>query len=117
MPHIIATLITLAQVDTEEAKAQAKQWYYWFTNDPLGQKLTLLIAILIGLLILFMILKRIKVAAHTKSLMIVAGVIGGMIWASSFFDLQAGGWATVGIIGVLMFTAFFFLFTKLTSGE
>jgi len=112
-----ARWITLAQVDAEQAEAEARQWYYWFTHDPLGQKIALGVGILIALGVLYMILSRIKVAKQIRDIMIIAAVLGGALFATSFFGLSLGEWTATGFVLLCLGCGFYFMYSRITSNE
>jgi|GEM_PF-4143317 len=76
----------------------------WFRNDPTGRMIAVGVLVIVGLVVLFYVLRAMKwAAAHIKPLMIGAIVIGLAVWGVSAMELTLGHWIAIGFISFCMF--------------
>lgn len=72
----------------------------WFTQDPLGQKVALGGAVVVGLIVLYFVLRSMRwAAARWKTFLGLAAVIALLYYAAVFvFGLGPMGWIIAGMV-------------------
>lgn len=72
----------------------------WLTQDPVGRKIALAVIVVVGLVLLFFVVKSVRwLAARWKAIMCAGLVIGGLYFgAMTVFDLGPVAWAAAGMV-------------------
>ena len=85
----------------------------WFKNDPIGRMVAVGVCVVVGLIVLFFVLRALQWArGNIKPLMIGAVVIGLAVWIISAAELSTGAWIAVGFIAFCMFLGFALFMTQ-----
>jgi len=76
----------------------------WFTQDPTGLIVAGSVVVVVGIIVLWMLIRMMKWAVgYRKELMLGAIVLGGAVWGLQFVNMNFQTWLIVGFIAFGMF--------------